>query len=127
MMNSRAVLLGMIVGAVLQIAMVLAGHSNPAVANLFAVGGMAFSFVAGLAVAIFSRRTTSSAASLAAGGAIAGGACALIGIFVSYMLGDVPATLLALGTASSVVTGSIGGALGKFVIRGGSLPDARTR
>lgn len=127
MMNSRAVLLATIVGAVLQIAMVLAGHSNPAVANLFAIGGMGFSLVAGLAVAVFSRRTTSSAASLAAGGAIAGGACALIGIFVSYLLGDVPGSLLALGTASSVVTGAIGGWIGKFVVRGGSLPEARGR
>jgi hypothetical protein len=127
MMNSRAVFLGTVLGAVLQIAMVLAGHSNPAVANLFAVGGMGFSFIAGLAVAVFSRRNASSAASLMAGGAIAGGACALIGIFVSYLLRDVPASLLALGTASSVVTGAIGGWIGKFVVRGGALPDAQGR
>jgi hypothetical protein len=49
-------------------------------------------------------------ASAAAGqGAIAGGICAVIGIGVSVLLGDVPPSLLALGTASSVVTGMLGG------------------
>jgi hypothetical protein len=124
MMNSRAVLLASILGTVLQIAMVLLGHSNPSVAKLFAAGGMGFSLVAGVAVALFSRQSMSSAASLAAGGAIAGGVCALIGILVSYMLGDVPVTLLALGTLSSVITGAIGGWLGKFLVRGAAASAA---
>ena len=123
-MNSRAVLLATILGTVLQIAMVLAGHSNPSVAKLFAVGGMGFSLIAGVAVALFSRQSTSSVASLAAGGAIAGGVCAIIGILVSYILGDVPATLLALGTLSSVITGAIGGWLGKFFVRGAAASAA---
>jgi hypothetical protein len=55
-------------------------------------------------------------ASLAAGGLLAGATCALIGIFVSYMLGDVPVTLLLLGTVSSAVTGAIGGWLGRFLV-----------
>ena len=49
------------------------------------------------------------------GGAIAGGVCAFIGIAVSAALKDVPPSLLILGTASSVVTGLIGGALGKLI------------
>ena len=81
---------------------------------------MGFSLLAGVAVALFSRQTMSSGASLAAGGAIAGGACALIGILVSYMLGDVPVSLLALGTLSSVITGAIGGWIGKFLVRSGA-------
>jgi hypothetical protein len=121
--NSRAVLLATILGTVLQIAMVLGGHSNPSIANLFAVGGMGFSLIAGLGVAVFSRRAMTSAASLIAGGAIAGGACALIGIFVSHMMGDVPASLLALGPVSSIVTGAIGGLIGKLFVRGGPVPD----
>ncbi|MEO5902967.1 MAG: hypothetical protein ABIQ55_03035, partial [Gemmatimonadaceae bacterium] len=54
-----------------------------------------------------------SVGSLAIGGAIAGGICALIGILISHLLGDVPASLLLLGTVSSIVTGAIGGAIGK--------------
>jgi hypothetical protein len=113
MLNSRALLLATVVGSILQIAMVTAGHSNKSIAGLFAVGGMGFSLVAGLLYAMWARG--GSASSLAVGGLIAGAACALIGIFVSYMLGDVPMTLLALGTISSAVTGALGGWVGKFL------------
>lgn len=115
MFNSRALVLATMLGTVLQIAMVVAGHSNKAIAGLFAVGGMGFSFVAGLLYAMWARGGSTS--SLAVGGAIAGALCALIGIFVSYLLGDVPMSLLALGTISSAVTGAIGGAIGKVVFR----------
>jgi hypothetical protein len=49
------------------------------------------------------------------GGAVAGGVCALLGIAASAILGDVPPSLLLLGTVSSVVTGAIGGAVGKLI------------
>jgi hypothetical protein len=113
MLNSRALALAIGLGTVLQVAMVLAGHTNKNVANMFAVGGMGFSLIAGVAYAMFARGSTTS--SYAVGGLIAGAACALIGIFVSYMLGDVPVTLLALGTISSAVTGAIGGWIARFV------------
>jgi hypothetical protein len=116
MLNSRALLIATVLGTVLQIIMVVAGHSNKSIANLFAVGGMGFSLIAGLVYAIVARGGSTS--SLAIGGLVAGAVCALIGIFVSYMLKDVPVTLLALGTVSSAVTGAIGGAIGKFFARG---------
>jgi hypothetical protein len=115
MVNSRALLIAATVGTVLQVAMVVAGHSSPSVAGLFAVGGMGLSLLAGLIYGILDRGT--GLGRLAVGGAIAGGICALIGICVSYMLGDVPASLLVLGTISSVVTGAIGGAIGKLFAR----------
>jgi len=113
MLNTRALLLASMLGTVLQVAMVVAGHSNKSIAGLFAVGGMGFSLIAGLAYAMWARGDSTS--SLAVGGLAAGALCALIGIFVSYMLGDVPVSLLALGTISSAVTGAIGGWLGKFL------------
>ncbi len=113
MLNTRALLLATMLGTVLQVAMVVAGHSNPSIAGLFAVGGMGFSLIAGLAYAMWARGSKTT--SLAVGGAVAGALCALIGIFVSYMLGDVPVSLLALGTLSSAVTGALGGWLGKFL------------
>jgi hypothetical protein len=115
MVNSRALLIAAMVGTVLQVAMVVAGHSSPSIAGLFAVGGMGLSLLAGLIYGILDRGT--GLGRLAVGGAIAGGICALIGICVSYMLGDVPASLLVLGTISSVVTGAIGGAIGKLFAR----------
>jgi len=116
MINSRALLIATIVGTVLQVAMVVAGHSNKSIAGMFAVGGMGFSLVAGIIYAVTAR--TGTTMSLATGGLAAGALCAFIGIFVSYMLHDVPMSLLALGTISSAVTGGIGGAIGKFFARG---------
>jgi hypothetical protein len=93
-------------------AMVVAGHSSHAVANLFAPGGMSISLLAGVLYAATAR---SSLTGDATGGAIAGGVCALLGILVSYLLGDVRASILIIGTISSVVTGAIGGAIGYLI------------
>jgi hypothetical protein len=111
-MSIRALVIATVIGTILQTAMVVAGHSNKSVAKLFAVGGMSLSLVAGVIYAAMAEGPTGSAI---LGGIIAGGVCALIGIAVSYALRDVPASLLALGTASSAVTGAIGGWLGRWL------------
>lgn len=117
MINTRAVLIAVVAGTVLQVAMVVAGHSNKSIASLFAVGGMGLSLLAGLIYAYIARESGSSLGNLAIGGAIAGGVCAFIGILVSNLMGDVPASLLLLGTVSSIVTGAIGGAIGKLFVK----------
>ena len=116
MVNSRAVTTATVIGTVLQLAMVLAGHSNASIAAMFAVGGMGISLVAGVIYAAQARG--GSAGSAAIGGLIAGGVCALIGIVVSYALGDVTALILVAGTLSSAVTGAIGGLVGRLAFSG---------
>jgi hypothetical protein len=96
--------------------MVVLGHTNKSIASLFAVGGMTISLLAGVAYA-FIARNGSGPNSPVVGGLIAGGVCAFIGILVSYLLGDVTALVLIFGTASSAVTGALGGWLGKFLTR----------
>jgi xanthine/uracil permease len=114
-MNSRALVVATAVGTVLQLAMVIAGHSNKSIAALFAILGVSISLIAGIVYAVQSKG--GSVASLALGGLAAGGLCALIGIIVSFLLGDVPASILLVGTCSSAVTGAIGGAAGKLFVR----------
>ncbi|PYP79093.1 MAG: hypothetical protein DMD35_09275 [Gemmatimonadetes bacterium] len=109
-MSNRALVIASLVGTLLQVVMVVAGHSSPAIAGLFAVGGMGLSLLAGVLYTRLARPATKGSAAL--GGLAAGAICAFIGIAVSHLLGDVPATLLALGTLSSAVTGAIGGFLG---------------
>ena len=113
-MSTRALLIASLVGTLLQVAMVVAGHSSPAVAQLFAVGGMGLSLIAGFLYARLARPATKGSAAI--GGAAAGAICAFLGILVSYLLGDVPASLLALGTLSSAVTGAIGGVIGALTL-----------
>ena len=116
MFNSRVVTIATVVGTVLQLAMVIAGHSNASIAQMFAVGGMGISLIAGVVYAKFAG--AGSAASAATGGLIAGGVCAFIGIVVSYLLGDVTALILVAGTLSSAVTGAIGGWMGRLAFGG---------
>jgi hypothetical protein len=104
-----------IVGTIAQVAMVVAGHTNPAIAQLFAVGGITISALAGLLYS--TRTTTSSFGNAALNGAIVGGVCALIGISLSCALGDVTPIILVAGTASSAVGGAIGGSLGRVFNR----------
>lgn len=98
------------VGTLLQTAMVLIGHWVTAVANVFGPLGVAISLVVGL---LWARSEAERYGEAALGGAIVGGACALIGIAVSYLMGDVTAVILAFGTASSAVTGALGGLAGR--------------
>jgi hypothetical protein len=99
-----------IIATIAQIAMVVAGHYVPAITDLFAIGGMGISALAGWG-AMRDRRA--SRGSAAGQGALAGAACAVIGIGVSVALGDVPTSLLAVGTAGSAMTGLIGGIIGR--------------
>ena len=101
------------IGTVLQVAMVVAGHYTPSVARLFAVGGMLISLTAGLLYGYLAAELPIGPAAL--GGLIAGGACALVGILVSYVLRDVPAAVLAFGTVSSAVTGAVGAVIARAI------------
>lgn len=111
-MNRKALINATVIGTVLQLIMVLAGHWVPAVANLFAIVGILISLVAGL---IYARTAKGSWSDGTLGGVIAGALCALIGIAVSCLLGDVPPAILAIGTLSSAAGGAIGGAIGKLL------------
>lgn len=113
-MNTNALRRATIVGTLLQVAMVVAGHYVPFIAlHVFMSGGMAISLLAGLLYA----RSARGYAGAALGGAIAGGVCALLGIAVSVGLGDTLPMILAFGTASSLVAGSIGGVFGKLLFK----------
>lgn len=109
-----ALLRATLVGSLLQLAMVASGHWVAAVALLFAPLGMAISFVAGSLVTWWAGPVTKGTATAA--GAVAGGGCALLGIVVSYILGDVPASILVIGTVSSTVTGLMGALLGRLLV-----------
>ena len=112
-MKLRTLFIATLVGIGLQVGLVVAGHiitwlRDPG----FAIGGMAFSALAGW---LYTRTAKGDWGDTAIGGAIAGGVCAAVGIAVSASLGDVPFSLLAFGTAASVATGIGGAALAKIL------------
>ena len=111
-MKARALWIAFGVGLGLQLAMVIVGHFVPVVKNGgFAVGGMAISLFAGF---LYAKLTQAGWSDSLAGGALSGGACALLGIAVSVILRDVPTAVLGFGTAASAVTGIAGSALGRL-------------
>ena len=112
-MKTRTLLIATLVGIALQVGLVLAGHVVRALQDPgFAIGGMAFSAVAGW---IYARMARGNWQDTVIGGAIAGGVCAAVGITVSAALGDVPFSLLALGTAGSVATGIVGAVFARLL------------
>ncbi len=112
-MNKDDLIVATAIGLILQLAMVVVGHYVPAIREKgFAIGGMFFSLFAGL---IYARMAQAGWAGACGGGAIAGGVCAILGIAVSVTLKDVPSQILLIGTTASVITGLIGGAIGKLL------------
>jgi hypothetical protein len=118
-MSPKALIPALLLGTLLQVGMVLIGHNTVAVASLFAPLGMVISLLVGFLFARWARTTRGSAV---LGGAIVGALCALIGIVVSYRLGDVTQSVLFLGTLSAAFTGAIGGLIGH--VTGGRSPAA---
>jgi hypothetical protein len=112
-MDRNALILAGCIGLILQLAMIVAGHFVPVIKDKgFMIGGLVISLVAGL---VYAKLAHAGWASSLIGGAIDGGACALIGIAASVALGDTLPFILVAGTLSSVVTGLIGGAIGKLL------------
>jgi hypothetical protein len=111
--QSTALLKSTALGTFLQLIMIVLGHFAPAIAGLYAEGGMAISGVTGLLYSIWGGKESLGGAAL--GGAAAGGISAFLGIMASHLMGDVPVALLSVGTAASTVTGAIGGMVGRVV------------
>ena len=112
-MNPQTLLIATGAGLAAQLVMVIAGHYVAFIKdNVFAIGGMVISLLAGL---LFARLAGAGWVPSLAGGLIAGGACALLGIAVSVGLKDTALMILVIGTTGSAVAGLIGGAVGKLL------------
>ena len=110
-MNVQALVTATGIGLAAQLAMVIAGHYVAFVRdNVFAIGGMLISLLAGL---LFAKMASAGWAPSLIGGVIAGAVCALLGIGVSVALKDSLPLILVVGTLGSAVAGLIGGAIGK--------------
>src|SRR5215469_16071125 len=112
-MNRNSLIVAVSIGLALQLAMIVAGHFVPFVRDkVFMFGGLAIALLAGV---LYARRASGGWPGDLAGGAIAGGVGALVGIAASVALKDTAAPVLMFGTGSSVVAGLIGAAIGRFL------------
>ena len=101
------------IGLAGQLAMVFGGNVDAGIAQMFPTLGTSIAGVAGVMYPLLRRGLTTKQA--AAGGAVAGGGGAVLGILVSYLLGDVPLSVVAIGGGMSTVAGAIGGVIGRLL------------
>jgi hypothetical protein len=101
------------IGLAGQLAMVFGGNVDADIAQMFPTLGTTIAGVAGLMYPLFHRGLSSKQAAI--GGALAGGGGAVLGILVSYLLGDVPLPVVAIGGGMSTVAGGIGGVIGRLI------------
>ncbi|MEO8139609.1 MAG: hypothetical protein ABI742_08190 [Gemmatimonadota bacterium] len=102
-----------LLGTILQVAMVVLGHSSPAVTQLFPIVGTGIGGLAGVLAGAWSPERSIGRA--AGQGGVAGGAGALLGTIISNLLGDVPLSIIAIGTGASAGAGAIGAIVGRMM------------
>jgi hypothetical protein len=116
MPDLKALIRVTLIGAGLQVAMVLAGHFVAWIAlHVFMAGGLAISALTGF---LYAYDVARGYANGMIGGTVSGGLCALIGIAISVALGDTEAGVLVFGTLGSCVAGALAGAVGQLSARG---------
>ena len=100
------------VGIVLQVVMAVLGHFITWIQlNVFMLGGMFISGVAGL---LYARDLNRGWATGALGGAIAGATCAAVGIAISVVLKDRPQNLIPFVLFACMLAGAVGGPFGQM-------------
>jgi len=108
----RVFVRALIVGVVLEIALMIATHFIVYIEQQgFLLGGMTISAVAGYLYAMDTGKGYFTSATIAA---IIGGVSALIGLGVSVALHDAPTRIIPLFTTICVVTGAVGGLFGQM-------------
>jgi hypothetical protein len=114
LVDHRALQRAILVGTLLQIVSVLIAHFSAWIeTHALLFGGMMISATMGY---LYAQEVGRGYAKGAYGGAIAGGLCALIGIAVSVILGDMTPKMLLVRALISVLTGAVGGIYGQMAV-----------
>ncbi|HEY3778460.1 MAG TPA: hypothetical protein VGL35_10425 [Rhizomicrobium sp.] len=96
----------------LQVVIVLLAHFSAWIeAHAFLFAGMMISATVGY---LYALEVARGYARGAYGGAIAGGACAVIGIALAVVLGDMTGRIFVIRDLISVLTGAVGGIYGQL-------------
>jgi hypothetical protein len=111
-LDNRALQRAIVVGTMLQVVIVLLAHFSAWIeAHAFLFAGMMISATVGY---LYALEVARGYARGAYGGAIAGGACAVIGIALAVVLGDMTGRIFVIRDLISVLTGAVGGIYGQL-------------
>jgi hypothetical protein len=112
--NQQALNRSLIIGTILQLLMITIGHFMPGLmqGNFFPIVGTSIGAATGVLYGLWAKGATAGQAAL--GGAVAGGVAGVLGSAVSAGIGDVPGSTVGIAGVSTLVTGAIGGVLGRM-------------
>ena len=101
-------------GTILQVALVVLGHFVPRLQplGLFPIGGSAIGAIAGFC---YARWSVGPIGRAMGGGAVAGAVGGVLGAIVSYLLKDIPPSTIVVAGGSTLVTGLVGGLVGRLL------------
>jgi len=113
-MNSQVFTRSAIISTILQVIMVLVNHYAPNLAGpmLAPIGGTGIGAAAGVIYGLMAKGGTMGQNAL--GGAAAGATGGVLGSILSMALGYVPASTIAVAGGSTLVSGAIGGVVGRI-------------
>ena len=113
-MNQQALNRSLIIGTILQLLMITAGHFIPdlLLGSFFPIVGTSIGAASGVLYGLWAKGATAGQASL--GGAVAGGVAGVLGSAASAALGDVPGATVGIAGVSTLVSGALGGVVGRM-------------
>ncbi|HEY3637775.1 MAG TPA: hypothetical protein VGK90_06450 [Rhizomicrobium sp.] len=111
-LDGKALRRAIFVGTLLQVAFVLLAHFSGWIGtNAFLFAGMMISATAGY---LYAQDVSKGYAMGAYGGAIVGVLCAIIGIGLSVLIGDMTVPVFLIRDLISLLTGAVGGIYGQM-------------
>jgi len=112
MINLKILQRAMLVGAVFEFLLVMAGHIQPWLKpHFFLFGCMLIAGVMGL---LYARDLARGFRLGSLGGAAAGAACGVVAVSASSLMGDRPDLYIPYGVMVSTLTGAVGGVFGQI-------------
>lgn len=112
LIDSKILGRALIVGLVLEVALMLAGHLRPRLLPHFALFGCMM--IAGTAALLYARDLARGYVMGALGGLVIGAACGVAAVGTANVLGDHPETFIPYGVMVSALVGAIGGLFGQY-------------
>lgn len=114
-MDQKALNRSLIVGTIVQLLMITVGHFVPdlLVGNFFPIVGTSIGAATGALYGLWAKGANAGQAAL--GGAVAGGVAGVLGSAASAGLGDVPGATVGIAGVSTLVSGAIGGVVGRLI------------
>jgi hypothetical protein len=112
LIDSRILGRALMVGVILEVALMVASHLRPLLQLHYALFGIMM--IAGTAALLYARDLARGYVMGALGGLVIGAACGVAAVATSNLLGDQPESFIPYGVMICALVGAIGGLFGQY-------------